>query len=641
MTQDKGISQEAMQAFKVALSEFTYSDFVEGDEPYTLLAEVATAPEVKARFEQLFEKRAQQCGVPIRMVRTIMKTKSQSMRTAEPSHGDGEKVFAFDGQPIALRAGKYVADGDRICIEDRNGLEVICPHPIIPSKRYVDIETGAEALEISFRREYWKRLDVERGRLASATTIIQLANQGISVTSENSRQMVKYLSYIDDLNRDIIPTEKTSSHLGWIESGFVPYVDGVSYTGEGTFSQMYRSVKEKGSYKKWLEAIKGIRAAGCIQARLVMAASFASVLLTKFDALPFFVHLWSARSGTGKTVALETAASVWADPQVGAFCRPMKATTVGLEQLAVFTCNLPLCLDELQTMQGRGGFDDIVYMLCEGNGKTRGARNGGLRNSPSWKNCIITTGEMPIIGSCSKAGAVNRVIELECKGKVMPDAKSVHRAITANYGFAGRRFIKAIMDPKVMRAIEKDQQEIFDRLAEVGTDKQVLSASILLAADHAAEKLIFQDGIRLTEADILPFIKNDLEVDSGRRAHEFLLEWIAENRTGFVTSTAAEITRTRNIYGYVELDNTGKAKSIWVIGKSFDEVMTEGGFSPASYLSWAQGEGLIRCDGANKKVVKWIPGMGIHTRCVCLVMDGKPEEKAPEMATVLDADLPW
>lgn len=633
-------SQEAIQAFKEAISAFDYSDFVEGDEPYVLLESSAVTPESRLRFEQMLEKRAQQCGVPIRMVRAMVKEHRPRPTAKDCSTVGG--FFDFDGQPITLETGKYIADGNRICIEDKTGMEVVCPHPIIPSKRFLNIETGTESLEISFKREYWKSVIVEKGKLASASTIIQLADHGVSVTSETSRQMVKYLSYIDDLNRDIIPIEQMSSHLGWVDGGFVPYLDGVEYDGQGAFLQMYKTIHEQGSYDKWLKAMKDFRASGCIQARLVLAASFSSVLLSKFDALPFFVHLWSAQSGTGKTVAMEVAASVWANPQVGAYCRPLKSTNVGLEQLAIFTCNLPLCLDELQSIQGRGSFDDIVYALCEGSGKTRGARNGGLRASPSWKNCIITTGEMPIINTGSKAGAMNRVIEIECKTKLFPDPKAMHKAVTANYGFAGKRFVEALSDEKVLEEIETEQQEIFERLSEIGTDKQALSASILLAADHAAERIIFQDGVTLTEDDIMPYVKSTQDVDSGRRAHEYLLEWIAENRLGFVVDDDTEAVHGRSILGCVETDKeSGHAKTVWIIGKSFNQALLDGGFNPDSYLSWAQGENLIRTQPGQKKLVHRIPGTGISTRCVCVLLDGTQESLEKWGTVVQDADLPW
>lgn len=637
MSQSDMQSQEALQLFKQALSQYMYSDFVEGDEPYILLSEAAINGELKARYQTLLEKRAQDCGVSVRVVRAIIKEREAEYHVQGTVQDSASTYFDFPGQPITLSCGKYLQQGDSICLDDKWGFEVICSHPIIPTKRYVNIETGRESLEISFRRERWKSIIVEKSKLANSATIIQLADHGVSVTSETARNMVKYLNYIDDLNRDIIPIEQMSSHLGWIDgTGFVPYVDGVEYDGQDAFLQMYKTIHEKGDYQKWLDAIKTIRAGGYTQSRILMAASFASVLVSRFDALPFFVHLWSSRSGTGKTVTMETAASVWADPRVGAYCRPLKSTDVGLEQLAIFTCNMPLCLDELQTIQKKRDFDDIIYGLCEGQGKTRGARNGGLRHSASWQNVIITTGEMPIIGGGSKAGAMNRVIEIECSCQTIPNPKDVHRIITSNYGFAGKIFIEEISKPEVLKEIEDEQQEIFNRLSEIGTDKQALSASILLAADHAAERIIFQDGITLTEKDILPYVRTNSDVDSGKRAHEYLLEWIAENRTGFIYNGDVGAVN-RSVLGCIDTDKDGKAEAVWIIGKVFNCALLDGGFNPDSYLSWAVGQGLVRTDNAgNKKIAKRIPGSGVTTRCVCLNFS-----QENSFIVVHDVDLPF
>lgn len=629
-------SQQALQLFKEALQDFGYEDFVEGDEPYILLEESAVTSECKARYQLLLEKRAQQCGVSIRVVRAIIKSKANEGFEKKKAYvTDGTKsFFDFDGQPLTLACGKYLQNDGAICVDEKFGLEVVCSHPIIPTRRYINIETGTESLEISFRRESWKSIIVEKGKLANSSTIVQLADHGVSVTSESARAMVKYLSYIDDLNREIIPIERMSSHLGWVnDSDFVPYVDGVEYDGQGAFLQMYKTIRERGSYEKWLETVSEIRKNGNPQARIIIAASFASVLLHRLDALPFFVHLWSSQSGTGKTVTMEVAASVWADPRVGAYCRPLKSTDVGLEQLAIFTANLPLCLDELQTIQKRRDFDDIVYGLCEGSGKTRGARSGGLRRSPTWNNTIITTGEMPIIGSGSKAGAMNRVIEIECKGQTLQNAKKVHDSITKNFGFAGPIFINEIKKDEVFEEIQLDQQAIFERLSAKGTDKQALSASILLAADHAAEKIIFKDGIRLEEADILSYLRTNADVDSGRRAHEYLLEWIAENKINFVFDGNQD--ENRLIYGCVETDGIGRAEKVWIIGKIFNSALLDGGFNPDSYLSWAYGEGLILAENGLKKVVKRIPGSGITARCVCLLINHD------EKKNFSDSVLPW
>lgn len=641
MPSEATVKQQALTMFQEAMAGFGYDDFVSGDAPYILFEEASGDPESRARYELLLRKRAKELKVPARAIDSILKARRGNIVYFKPQVV--ESLTEWGGQPIILRTGKYTCEDSAITYEDKWGVQIVCPHPIMPSKRYINIETGMEAIEISFRRERWHSIIIDKGTLSSATTIVRLAAQGVSVTSETAREMVKYLSYIDDLNRDLIPIEKTSSHLGWTADGdFVPFADGIKYDSQDQFLQMYATIHEQGSFEKWKAAVSEVRKTGTVQARLAIAASFASVLLTHFNALPFFVHLWSSQSSTGKTVTLEIAASVWADPLVGAYCRPLKSTDVGLEQLAAFTCNMPLCLDELQTIQAKRDFDDIVYGLCEGSGKTRGARNGGLRSVQTWKNAIITTGEMPIVGGRSKAGAMNRVIELECDGPIIQNAKDVHRVVAANYGFAGRMFVEALSDPAFMAGVDADQRALYESLSDIGTDKQALSASILLAADHAAEKAIFADGVTLTVADIIPYLRTSDDVDTGRRAHEHLIEWIAENRAGFIVNGDMDSFKGRAVLGCMDVSKEdGTVKTVWVINKSFLAAMAEGGFNPDSYLSWACGKGLILHKGKDRKTVKRIPGVGITARCVALDFQGKPEVDQLGFTIVYDAELPF
>lgn len=640
MPSEATTKQEAILAFKEAMDGFDYDDFVNGDEPYNLLLDASVNPETRARFELILKRRTKELRIPSRTIDQIIKALDGNVIPFPQT--TQETLTDWEGQPVILRTGRYNTENGRVSYEDKWGVQIVCPHPIMPSRRYIDIETGTEALEISFKREYWKKITIDKGTLSSSTTIIQLANHGVSVTSETARDMVKYISYIDDLNRDIIPIEQMSSHLGWInEKDFVPYVEGVKYDSAGQFSQMYKTIEEKGNYETWLQAILDVRKTGTIQARIAMAASFASVLLKHFDALPFFVHLWSSQSGTGKTVTMELAASIWANPQVGAYCRPLKSTAVGLEQLAIFTCNLPLCLDELQTIQDKRNFDDIIYGLCEGSGKTRGAKNGGLRRSPSWKNAIITTGEMPIVSGLSKAGAMNRVIEIECDGPIMQDAKGIHRIISTNYGFAGRRFVEAVKKPEIIAEIEKEQNQLFDELSAIGTDKQALSGSILLVADHLAEKIIFKDKIRLGTKDILKYLRTADEVDTGARAHDYLVEWIAENKNGFVVNGDMETFKGRQVLGCITADDDGNVEKVWIINKAFVSAMQDGGFNPDSYLSWAYGKKCIKLFNGQKKGNKRLAGIGIVARCVCLDFSVSEETQQLGFQVKYDEEMPF
>ena len=121
-----------------------------------------------------------------------------------------------------------------------------------------------------------------------------------------------------------------------------------------------------------------------------------------------------------------------------------------------------------------------------------------------------------------------------------------------------------------------------------------------------------------------------------------MLEWIAENRLGFVVDDDTEAVHGRSILGCVETDKeSGHAKTVWIIGKSFNQALLDGGFNPDSYLSWAQGENLIRTQPGQKKLVHRIPGTGISTRCVCVLLDGTQESLEKWGTVVQDADLPW
>ena len=59
--------------------------------------------------------------------------------------------------------------------------------------------------------------------------------------------------------------------------------------------------------------------------------------------------LWG-RTGVGKSVALMVAASVWGNPNGGLF-GTMNGTLNFLQSQAALLRNLPLCLDELQTIR--------------------------------------------------------------------------------------------------------------------------------------------------------------------------------------------------------------------------------------------------------------------------------------------------
>ena len=626
--------------FTEAVRDFKENDFLRSTEPFDFANKVISEyPAYQAQLTEILAAQAKAAGVPKKVVYDALKQICKILPMEKSA------VSSWDGQPFPIEVGSYILDGESI--REQSGMVTlpVCSHPIMTAKRYIDIESGEESVEVRFRRDgKWRSVVVEKGLISDAGKIVPLSGKGISVTSENARALVRYLNYVDDKNRGVIPIERISTHVGWVgDNEFVPYSPGIQYGGPESFRQIFDCIREHGSEEKWLITVKAVRKEkGSVPARIALAASFASPLLIHLQALCFILHLWTARSGSGKTVTLMLAASVWGKPDVGDIVKSMKATTVAIELLAVFFRFLPLCLDELQTVQTRDSHDETIYMICEGHGKERGARNGGLRAAPSWRNVTITTGEMPIIGEASKAGSVNRVIEIEAQSDLLEDPRGVANSIQRNYGFAGRRFIGQLT-PKKLEEARKLYEETVDRLRGLCTDKQALSAAAILVGDWLSEELIFHDGVRLTIEDILPYLKTDEDVDTNRRAHEWLLGWVSENYASFVKElNSGEDVPEQGYKALGKIENRrGGGRVAWINQKICKEAFQQAGYNFKSYFSWAKARGLL--DRKDQKEYEYTPKISVRNdnkvRCVGVMIDKEIDEKKPE--PVYDQKVPW
>lgn len=445
-----------------------------------------------------------------------------------------DNVTNFTNQPLELNAGDWEADDSGIFKKNGYNDEVACPHPIMPVERLVNIDTGEEKLQLAFRKgTIWRKIIVSKTVLASSNKVTELAGSGIAVTSQNARAFIQYISDMENMNYYLIPEKKSIGRFGYIpDEGFSPFVDGLIFDGDANFKAMFQTVRSRGSETKWLETVADVREMSTT-AKIILAASFASVLLEPLNCLPFFVHLWGVDSGTGKTVALMVAASVWGDPAVGAYVKTFDGTVVGMEKTAAFLNNLPFCLDELQLAKdskGRTTFD--VYKLAQGVGRTRGNRSGGVDLTPTWRNCILTTGESPLTGTASGAGAVNRVIDIECKSAqaVIKDGMRISGAVKRNYGFAGRKFVERLYQPGVIDQVSERYRELFRILSDRDTtEKQAMAAAAIILADELACQWIFSGQQPLTIEQVSEFLASKAAVSAGDRGYKYLCDWVTQN----------------------------------------------------------------------------------------------------------------
>lgn len=601
----------------ITIPDWTLGDF-QTTEPFEWLCQYMSNKFIFLQLREQARKRAQAVGYKnfVTLLNAYLETKLKQNRI------ELESATQFDGQPIELYCGNYICDDTGVGYYGRQGEPItVCRHPILPASRLVNIDSGEMRLEMAFKRgNRWRSVVIDRATLASQQKILDLSKLGVAVDSDNAKELVKYITFIEAQNYDKLGETNSVSRLGWITGqGFSPYVEGLRFDGDLSFSHMFDAVKSKGNFFKWVETVKEARKNSLI-VRIMLAASFSSVLVEPLGCLPFFLHVWGGTEA-GKTVGLMLAASVWANPALGEYIKTFNSTSVGLEMAAGFCNSLPLCLDELQIVRERGNFDKTIYMLTEGIGKGRGAKNGGLQKTCTWKNCILTTGEMPITNPESGGGAVNRIIEIDCKEeKLFQNPREVANFVRLNYGSPGKFFVELLDENTIEKAKEFYQNYYAELLKGESTEKQAMAAALILTADRITEDLIFDDGLRITPDEIGRYLTNKSEVDANARALNWIYDFVAANSNHF----NAEAANTE-IWG--EIVGT----HIYIIKSIFDDKMKAAGFNPQSFLSWAHRRGILATDTASDRKTKnkRIKGSGVVSRCVCLIQN----------ATLEDADV--
>lgn len=194
-------------------------------------------------------------------------------------------------------------------------------------------------------------------------------------------------------------------------------------------------------------------------------------------------------SSSGKTTALQIAASVWGGPE---HVRSWRATDNGLENIAVLHNDNVLILDEVGQVNGKI-LAECAYMLANGQGKGRSSREGNLRKSHSWRLLFLSSGELGLAdklaenGLKSRGGQEVRFVGLAVDTSMLTELHGFPHAgavvnrlkeLTAfHYGHAGRAFLHKLTESDTLKTVLSELQlalaNTVNRLVPAGADGQV------------------------------------------------------------------------------------------------------------------------------------------------------------------------
>ncbi|MBP2033469.1 uncharacterized protein (DUF927 family) [Clostridium algifaecis] len=477
--------------------------------------------------------------------------------------------------------------------------------PVVISRRFHNLDTETEKVELAFFRDgYWRDVLAPRSVIFNRNSILRLADSSFPVSSNNAGDLISYISDFERENAKTIPIVKSVARIGWLKHNeFFPYstFEKLEFEDDSKEASTIMSGLEKsGDFNKWLEVARLAR--GNPAAKFIIASSFASVLIEPLHKRVFFIHLWHS-SRSGKTATIKLAMSAFGNPNklIGSF----NSTIVGLERMAAALRNLPFAIDELQVLNTkRMTTDSIIYMLSQGQGRTRGNKDGGIQEIRTWRNIIITTGEEALLSSNMQDGASTRTFEIYAKPvEDIAFASLMHEVSEAHYGFAGEVFVN-----KLCVDLKKDKtflQSLYEELRVSLKERyqeciHIDEVAVVCLGDYLSSIYVFgedevsaRENAIKTATDMIENNKQLTQNDNIERAWEMLTGWIIANNQRF------EFDNPSPRYGRIDVD-----ENYLVIPSFAHKALEESGFSPKKVFRGFAERGYIESQKDNKGVLR-------------------------------------
>jgi uncharacterized protein (DUF927 family) len=335
---------------------------------------------------------------------------------------------------------------------------------------------------------------------------------------------------------------RATPRIGWHGTAFVlPDESFGEKEGEKlllqTATQHEHTFRQSGALESWKQHVAKYAVGNCYLA-FALSVAFAGPLLGPCSAEGGGFHLRGA-SSTGKSTLLRVAGSVYGGGGVTGFVRSWRATSNGLEGVAASHCDTLLCLDELSQLAAKEA-GEVAYMLANGSGKARSARDGSARRPAGWRVLFLSSGEIGLADKIAEdgrgrrlaAGQQVRIVDiLADAGAGMGVFENLHEFTSADtlarhlqeatrqyYGVSGRAYLREIV-PQI-GTLQKEVFDIIKRFSEYyvpeGADGQVERVAQRFA-------LVAAGGEIATRAGILPWPQGTA-VDAAGKIFETWIE---------------------------------------------------------------------------------------------------------------------
>lgn len=269
----------------------------------------------------------------------------------------------------------------------------------------------------------------------------------------------------------------------------------------------------------------------------------------------------STRSGTGKTLALQLASTIWGHPRdykIG-----ISSSVIAMQHRAGVLKSLPLIVDETTNKARQNDmewFPTFVFDICEGRGKERmeSQENKERINNTVWSLLTLVSGNAHMLDIMlaarrhSSEGEIRRMLEWTLNDVLTWNEAEVEliKAMRENHGLAGRKYAAwlVVNRDKAIRVFQEVYVLLRDRF-EFTNDERFWHAGIascIAGCILAGPK--YSDVIELPIKEITASFKSVVETmrdnvgQSARTAEDVLNAYTKENYGRFINVRTIEGT---------------------------------------------------------------------------------------------------
>ncbi len=249
-----------------------------------------------------------------------------------------------------------------------------------------------------------------------------LLSQGFMTPTDSKRR-----AWLTEYLQSRKPTEfvRHVPRVGWHGKCYVLPIEtlGMALDGERVIFHSEAGVEanfsQRGTLVQWQQDL-GRLCVGNSRAAFTVACALAGPLLAWAPGTTGGGFHSVGSTSIGKTTVFLLGASIWgkaAEKAADSFIQKWRATGNGLEAQAEQHNDCTLFLDEIGAMDA-SDLGASIYMLSDGQGKTRSRGAGGLRPKASWRMLFMSSGElsptqhMQTAGKTMKGGQEVRLIPI-------------------------------------------------------------------------------------------------------------------------------------------------------------------------------------------------------------------------------------